>query len=416
MTISPASAAFRGTNAAAPEGNNRLFAAGAYANYRSHLLTYGPAGTGYATAGLLELLEASGLTGRGGAGFAAWRKAAATAAARGRFGGGPVVIANGAEGEPLSFKDRTLLHHAPHLVLDGLLAAADALAASRVYLYTAASNLPPVRQAIGERPEAGRIRLVEAPDTFISGEASAVVNAIESGSATPVDRIGRLTEHGFKGRPTLVQNVETLAHLGLIARFGPDWFRSAGTERDPGTRLVSVSGDVPAEQVLEVAGETPLVDVLRAAGADPSALSGVLVGGFHGRWVDPGNLLLSAAGPAQEIVRPGAGVVFALGSHRCGLAETARIAAYLATQSAGKCGPCRFGLPALSATLDRLAYGGADPALLPELRRLQSMVAGRGSCHHPDGTVQLTASALAVFADDVDRHLAGYCNRKELLS
>jgi NADH:ubiquinone oxidoreductase subunit F (NADH-binding) len=396
-----------------PLGGNRLFAAGALADLSSHAASYGPLPSGIAAAELADLVMDAGLTGRGGAGFAAWRKLAATAEAGGQaLAAGPVVIANGAEGEPLSFKDATLLHNAPHLVIDGLLLLARTLRASRAYLYAVPAPLAPVEQALAQRPDARRIRLAAAPETFISGEASAVVNSLQTGTALPLDKVRRLSEDGLKHRPTLVHNVETLAHIALIARFGADWFRGVGTPDDPGTRLVSVSGDVPAEQVMEVAGGAPLGGILAASGADLDRLAGVLVGGYHGRWVRSGDLRLAAAGSEAGTVRPGAGVLHVLGTHRCGLAETARIVDYLAGQSARQCGPCMFGLPAVSLVLNRLAEGDRNPDLLPELRRLGYAVAGRGSCHHPDGTTQLVESALTAFADDVELHLGGYCNRK----
>jgi NADH:ubiquinone oxidoreductase subunit F (NADH-binding) len=394
-----------------PSGTDRLFAAGEYAGFSSHLHAYGPLAADQVAPGLIEELEASGLTGRGGAAFPVWQKMAAVAT-----GHSAVVVANGAEGEPLSFKDQMLLQHAPHLVIDGLLAAAAAVRAGRLYLYTGESGLAPVQRAMAERSDARKVRIVHAPDTFVAGEASAVVNAFGTGTALPLDRTRRLTETGLHGRPTLVHNVETLAHIGLIARFGADWFRSAGTGRDPGTRLISVSGDVAAATVLEVPGDAPVEDILRAAGTEPASLSAVLAGGYHGQWTGPSGANLSASGPEPQTIRPGAGVLFALGRHHCGLDATAQIVRYLASQSVRQCGPCRFGLPALATAWEQLAAGEGSPRLPPELQRLGLLAAGRGACHHPDGTVRMAASALELFAPDVRLHLAGRCNRQEAAS
>ena len=147
----------------------------------------------------------------------------------------------------------------------------------------------------------GRSGLVPAPDTFVAGEASAVLQRDSNGSRRcRWTGPQRLSEAGLQGRPTLVQNVETLAHIGLIARFGAAWFRTVGTARDPGTRLIVVTGDVPAATVLEVPGTSRLDDVLRAAQADPDTLSAVLVGGYHGHWAAPSGAWLSAAGPARQ--------------------------------------------------------------------------------------------------------------------
>lgn len=413
-------------------GAARLFATGRGARYQDHLAAYGhlpETGNGQA---FMTALEESGLTGRGGSSFPAWRKFAAVGRVRptGRTMmrvGGPVLVANGAEGEPLSFKDATLLHRSPHLVIDGLLAAARVVGASKMVIYTSAANLEPVAAALAERPEAQGIEPVASPEAFIAGQASAVVNYLETGRALPTDPAGRLAERGFKGRPTLVHNVETWAHLALIARYGGGWFRQLGTLGDPGTRLLSITGDVPAELVLEVPGGAPLEGVLACAGVRNDGVCAVLVGGYHGRWVRPAGMALEAVPgslpgspqlgvnlevPGETVaarVRPGAGVVHVMGHGRCGLAETGRIVEYLAGESGRQCGPCRFGLPALAEVMGRLAAGRGGPDLVQEVDRLSVLVAGRGACNHPDGTVQLILSALETFAEDVQWHLAGHC-------
>jgi NADH:ubiquinone oxidoreductase subunit F (NADH-binding) len=389
----------------------RLLAAGPRAGRQQHLDCYGAFNARAAAPTLLEELEASGLAGRGGAGFAAWRKLRATLEARRRTPAGrPVVIANGAEGEPLSSKDETLLTHAPHLVLDGLLATAEAVRAQGIYVYATEPGLASIRAAAAERADASRIRFVEAPDAFITGQATAVVNAIENGIAIPRDHTDHLTEVGLRRRPTLLHNVETLAHIALIARYGAQWFRSVGTADDPGTRLVSISGDVARPQVLEVAGGAPLPAVLRAAGADLARLSAVLIGGYHGTWLvrDELDAPLSPAGLAPLGGHPGAGIIYALDRTRCGLRATSQIIDHLAAQSARQCGPCRFGLPALAESWHGIIGGYAGPA---PATRLATSVDGRGACAHPDGTARLSHSAMRAFADDIHHHSRGRCTR-----
>jgi NADH:ubiquinone oxidoreductase subunit F (NADH-binding) len=398
-----------------PDGVNRLFAAGRDADYRTHLATYGTVAPSSVGPSLVDELERSGLSGRGGAGFPVARKFGAAASRHGDrlWARSPVVIANGAEGEPRSIKDSTLLRHAPHLVIDGLLAAGAAVGASKLYLYAPADSIGYVRAAVRDRKDARSIVLVEAKDTFISGEASAVVNAIENGIALPTDRIVRLTTSGLRRLPTLVHNVETLAQVGLIARFGAGWFRSLGSERDPGTRLVTVSGFVPQERVMEVAGHTSIADILMSCGIDLEDVSAVLVGGYHGAWIARDRLSanLSAGGLAPYGARPGAGILYVLGRHECPLVATASIVHYLATESARQCGPCMFGLPEMASLLERLATGDRERGLRRQLEALTESVVGRGSCHHPDGTAGLVLSTLSVFAGDVDAHLVGRCQR-----
>ncbi|KAA9153625.1 NADH-quinone oxidoreductase subunit F [Amycolatopsis acidicola] len=359
---------------------------------------------------LIDELRAAGLTGRGGAGFPVWRKLSVVAE-----GDAPVVIGNGAEGEPASSKDETLLARAPHLVLDGLQLAAQAVRAGEAYLYVSARVSDSVRAALAERAmrnwDAIPVSVVHAPEAFLSGQESAVVAAIEGKAALPADRVELTARSGVHGRPTLVQNVETLAHIAQIARYGAEWFRRRGTAEEPGTFLVTVSGAVREPGVHEVPLGTSLGKVLALAGGPSSELRAVLVGGYHGTWVPAANFGipltrkdLSAIGGSV-----GAGVMVALGTGHCGLKASAEVAAYLAAQSARQCGPCLNGLPALAQTLQALATGAGTAELPARAARLADLVEGRGACHHPDGTARFVRSTLAVFGDEIAWHLRGEC-------
>ena len=407
-----AEATMAAARVAAPTGTARLTLAGS-PDLATHLATFGPLPVRAGPAVLLGELRASGLEGRGGAAFPAWRKLAALPARERARGRRAVVVGNAAEGEPQSFKDATLLRVAPHLVIDGLLTVAAAVDAHAVHLYARSSVLESVSRALAERRDARSIHLREAADGFIAGEASAVVSALAGRSPVPQDRTVRLTESGLGGRPTLLNNVETLAHIALISRFGAAWFRSIGTPSDPGTRLVTVGSDGKPSTVLEIAGGSRLGDVLRFAGIDPGSLSAVLVGGYHGAWLPAS--ALEARLDRQDLAvfgaAPGAGILMGLDARHCPLTLAAAIATYLAGESAGRCGPCVNGLPAMAAVLGRLARGDQDPALAAEVRRLAGLVAGRGSCNHPDGTARFVLSTLTVFAEDVAAHQTGRCTK-----
>ena len=357
---------------------------------------------------LIEMLREAGLTGRGGAGFPVWRKLAAVHAARRPA----VVIANGAEGEPASGKDKTLLASRPDLVLDGLQLVARALGARAAHVYVPPASVTRVRSVLDERRRAGdaAVTLHVAPDAFVSGEESAVVAAVSGRPAMPADKRVRIVESGVGGAPTLVQNVETLAHIAQIVRHGPGWFRSAGTYDEPGTFLATVGGAVAAPGVVEAGYGVRLGDLVGAAGGATERLQAVLIGGYHGGWVpaDPA-LPVSRAALAPYGASPGAGIVLALPVGACGLAETARIAGYLAGQAAGQCGPCINGLPRLADTLTDLARRRARPGLPAEVERLAALVTGRGACRHPDGTARLIRSSLRAFESDVAAHLSGRC-------
>jgi NADH:ubiquinone oxidoreductase subunit F (NADH-binding) len=380
------------------------------ADYEDHVGRNGPVPM-LSPERIRQLAADCGLTGRGGAGFPIGRKLATVAANAGRSGA--VVIANGAEGEPASSKDRYLLIHAPHLVFDGLLLAVRAVGAVESYVYAPRDLLAYLEDAAAQRADAAAIRFVAAPGAFVSGQETAAVAAVEGREALPRTVPPAVFKRGVRGLATLVQNVETLAQLGLIARYGPHWFRSVGSAGDPGTRLITVSGAVARAGVYETETGRTLGSLLALAGGASEPVRALLVGGYHGGWV-PWTAATAALPYARSDLAPfnaapGAGVIIALPISRCGLQATADIASYLAGQSAGQCGPCRNGLPTLAGHLHTLAYGHADASLPREIARICGLVDGRGACAHPNGTVRLIASGMRAFDDEIRHHRSGRC-------
>ncbi len=362
---------------------------------------------------LIDEVEHAGLLGRGGAGFPTATKLRAVASGRRR----PVVVVNGAESEPASRKDRLLLTTKPHLVLDGALAAAAAVGADRIEIGIDTDDAAQAIEAAlvarrgPERPGAA-IHIVRVPRAYLSGEERSLVRAIGGGPAIPA--LGpRPFERGVGGRPTLVQNVETLAHLAQIAAFGGTWFREVGVDDEPGSRLVTVSGAVGKPGVFEVAGGTPVANVLRAAGGRREDVVAVLVGGYFGAWIDVEHALsvrLSDADLAAHGTAFGAGVIWFLPRGACGLRETERVASWFAGQTANQCGPCVHGLAAIAGGLGSVVRGGGRDEVA-RLRRWSQDVEGRGACRLPDGAVRFIGSGLKVFAADIERHrVDGRCD------
>jgi NADH:ubiquinone oxidoreductase subunit F (NADH-binding) len=359
---------------------------------------------------LIAEVGRSGLTGRGGASFPTARKLRAVAAGR----DAPVVIANGTEGEPASAKDKVLLAREPHLVLDGAVLAAHLVGARQAFVVVHEAVREIVDRAATERRQAHRdgirLKIRTGADRFVGGEASALVNWVGNGIPLPTATPPRASEHGLDGHPTLVQNVETLAHLALIGRYGAQWFRSLGTTAEPGSMLATLIGAVHRPGVYEIEIGQPAGEILELAGGPAAPLSALLIGGYFGTWAGPEAvwpLPFSAGGLSAVGANPGAGLIAALPADSCGLAETARVARYLAGESAGQCGPCLFGLDAIAGALEDLAAGRSfRPDLL---RRWMGQVDGRGACHHPDGAVRLIRSALRVFDAEIDRHAQGRC-------
>lgn len=362
-----------------------------------------------------RLAADAGLVGRGGAGFPTARKLAAVAGAR--RAGRTVVVGNGAESEPASGKDRTLLRVRPNLVLDGLQLAATEVSAGRVVLYVHRDPIlvGGLRALVDQRVRLGvdahRVEVVEAPPRFLAGEESALASRVSGGLALPRFTPPRVFQSGVDGAPTLVQNVETLAQLALLARFGSQWFRSAGLADEPGSMLTTVHSP-DRRRVQEVALGTPLTSLLGDPLLPDGPIGAVLVGGFHGTWLSTADAVGLRLGNTD--LRPrgasvGAGVIVALPAGVCGVVETARVVSYLAAESAGQCGPCVNGLPAIAGGMTELADLRPRPQARDDLLRWAGLVAGRGACHHPDGTVRLVRSALQVFAQEIEQHAAGRC-------
>ena len=416
-------------NQPAPGGAARQAAAGlprllppAPEDLRAHLARYGPTPYRNQPGALIGDVEASGLTGRGGAAFPVYRKLAAVARAGLRSGhlqgGRPVVVANGAESEPASRKDELLLQLAPNLVLDGLQLTAEAVGAAEVHLYLHRAPGPQILRALAERNARGLDRLAvtitQAPPRFLAGQETAVVNRLGGGPALPTFQPPRVSERGLGGAPTLVQNAETLAHLALIARYGPRWFRAVGTATEPGSMLTTIYRPDGKAHVREAAIGTPLRTLLGDGdGAGGPGAQAWLVGGYHGTWLplpDAAGITLDNASLRRFGAAAGAGVLAALPSDRCGLAEVARVAGYLAAESAGQCGPCLNGLPRIAAGLAELAGRGHRRQIRTDLERWSGLVEGRGACHHPDGTVRFVRSALTVFEPEIQRHARGQCS------
>ena len=387
----------------------------------THRLAHGPL-PHFDRTDLLQLVERIDLRGRGGAAFPFARKARAAVGTAERTGRPLVVVVNATEGEPISAKDRMLLTRAPHLVLDGACLAASAFGADEIIVGVASgspgeASMP---KAIAERERDGSTlllpcpaRTVCLPDRFVSGESGALIRGIGGLPAVPPARKGRSSDGGpagVRGLPTLLSNAETYAQLAIAARLGPDAYAVVGTPAEPGTLLLTVTRPKLAPLVVEVPAGARLGVVLDACGVGSGLGEGLLVGGYHGAWIRTEDALqapLSRIGMAALGGTLGAGAVVPLPADTCPVGEVARIAGWLAGESAGQCGPCRLGLPDTATALAELASGGGGSSALDQARRTIAAARGRGACAHPDGTARFVLSALAVFTEDVAAHESG---------
>jgi len=345
------------------------------------------------------------LRGRGGAGFPAAIKLASAHRRR------AVVVVNASEGEPASRKDAALMSLAPHVVLDGAAAVAHALGTREVHIVVP-SEFPSigagVEKALGERIAAGeslKWQIHDAAPWFVAGQAQAVLQLMAGRQNLPVTTWQPAAVSGHRRRPTLLSNAETFAHLGHLARVGADGYATYGTAVEPGTTLLTLRGDGWDPQVCEVAFGTPLTDIM----TEVEMAQPLLLGGYHGTWLKPAQMLglavsrldIAAAGASL-----GAGVLLPLSGGSCPLVRTQELVEYLAGQSAGRCGPCLNGLPAMADALQDLVQRGGSRR---QVERMCGFVVGRGACAHPDGTARLVTSMLARFPEEVDSHSRGGC-------
>ncbi|WLP89397.1 NADH-ubiquinone oxidoreductase-F iron-sulfur binding region domain-containing protein [Gordonia sp. NB41Y] len=352
---------------------------------------------------LIDAAHRVGLRGRGGAGFPVADKLAAVAPGRRTH-----VLVNGSESDPTSSKDKALLCLAPHHVVDGALLVAAALQTDRITIVVpdpvAADSLT---AACDERGDAARYRIVtRTGHSVVSGEVHALIEALDGRPAVPTGRRVSASRRGIGKAPTFASNVETFAQLGLLAGLGVDRFAELGFGPERGTMLMTTGGAVPFRAVAEVPVGTRL-SRLTGPTREP-----VLLGGYHGAWTTELDIPLDHRFLHDRHLGRGVGSVVVLPTETCALGEIARVVQWSARRSAGQCGPCVFGLDALAADMTALARGERrDP---DAIRRRLGVMAGRGSCNHPDGVARFAASALTRFGHEVDAHLRGGCGRRIL--
>ena len=386
-------------------GEPRLLAgsSGASVHYADHRRIHG-APVAMRQVELEQLCAQVDLRGRGGAGFPVADKLRSLR--RGRR----IVVVNASESEPASHKDRLLLTTFPHLVIDGALTVATAIGAAEIRIVVHDRRCAAtIEQALRGRVDGAAFRIDELPGGFVAGEARAIVRWLSGGPALPPGRRVPPTQHGVDGHPTFLSNAETYAQIAVLTGSGPAHYVSSGTAHEPGTTLLTIRGAVARPGVFEVPLGIDLNSALAAAAARPAAA--VVIGGYHGSWISPTpDIRLSRTGLAPHGATLGAGVVLVLDDTTCAAGELARVASWLAGESARQCGPCRFGLPALAN--DLTAIVGGHRRAEPALRRRLDVVAGRGACAHPDGAVRFIRSGMALLRYEIDRHLTyGGCGR-----
>ena len=343
---------------------------------------------------LLAELEKSGLRGRGGAGFPVHRKWQTLAEAEGPT----VVVANGHEGEPASSKDVWLMTRRPFLVLDGLILAAQVAGAEEAYVYLSdAEAARTMESAIAELEREGlvtqglKIRVHLGENRYVGGEESAVCQALNGFPAKPTDKPPRPFESGVHGKPTLINNVESLAHVAWIRLNGGTAFASVGSETSKGTALFTLTGEVAEPGVYEMSLGRPLGDLIQASGGNLEQSPGILVGGWFSGILAGDQSALSCC--YESIRKAGSGLgcaaVSVLGPEDDLLATGEALASWFAVESAGQCGICVSGTNAIARSFRQLLRGENTQNHVDRLREWGAISGGRAACAFVDGAFTL---------------------------
>ncbi|MCV7423155.1 hypothetical protein H7K45_21610 [Mycobacterium yunnanensis] len=360
---------------------------------------------------LLEEVDRSGLLGRGGAAFPFAVKLR-TVRDAGRAGRPTMVLANGEEGEPASAKDKWLMRHRPHLVLDGVRLAAHIVSAQRAHLYLSdTASADALRDALSTARVDVPVDVVTVEGGYVAGEETAAVRAVDGGPPKPTDKPPRPFEQGVGGHPTVVANVETLANLPFLLRHGADAYRAVGTSASPGTFLATVSGAGLPPALYELPHGVALTDVLDHHGVSTDGVTGVLMGGYFTGLLNTD--VLDATLDHESMRRLGSGLgcgAVAVLTDECPVAVAASVMAYFDRENAGQCGSCFNGTAAMSAVTTALRDGRATPEDLVRLERWSVVLRGRGACATLDAATNVAATVLRHFPQVVSNHLAAECD------
>ncbi len=368
---------------------------------------------------VIELVEAVGLAGKGGAGFPTHRKLRLM---RTQPGPRKILVLNGAEHEPGSLKDRHLLENHPHLVLEGALILAHAVGAGEVIVainQAAPGATRAFAAAVSGAVAAGvdfagiEVRTVEVPDHYIVGEETALLEVIEGRAALPRSRPPYPIEQGIQGAPTLVQNVETAAHLPFIVSHGVVPTGESGGAGG-GVTLCTLGEEFANPGVYEVPLGMPLREILEGLGGglrDGAAIKAVQPGGPSSGFL--ASSALDVGFDAVSLRRQGSALgcaaIRAYSVDSCMVEEIARIMHFFAQESCGQCPRCRMETGMLDTILRKVLTGSGSWQLLAQVDKLIELAKGQGKCALIDMPVAPLKSGLALFRDEFQAHIEGAC-------
>ncbi len=383
--------------------------------------------------GVIDVVEAAQLRGRGGAGFPCglkWRLRGSDAP-KPRY-----LICNLDESEPGTFKDRVLLYGDPHQLVESMIIAAYALQVQRAFIFVRgeyAQGASGLTTAIAEAEHAGllgdniagsgfdlRLEVHVSAGRYICGEESALVNALEGRRPNPRPRMPRISAQGLWGQPTTVNNVETLVNVPHILRNGAEWFRNLGIHGGTGPKLYGISGKVDRPCLVERSMGSTARELIYEHAGGPQAqrqIIGFMPGGASTPFLGPDQLdvVMDFEAVAQAGSRLGTGAIIVLDDLSCPVAVVLNLMQFFARESCGFCTPCRDGLPYAAQILSDIVAGRGHVGDLLLLEELCEKIAPYSFCAFAPGATMPLQSSLRVFRDHFEQHLAEggcpYANR-----
>ena len=377
---------------------------------------------------IIQQITDAGLRGRGGAGFPTGKKWSFTREApeQPRY-----LVMNGGEDEPGSKKDRLLMENLPHLVIEGVILAAYAIGAVKAYLYIIANYqaaTKSITDALAEAKSAGYwglnilgsgfdldIELVAAPHNYVAGEDTAVLEVIEGKNPLPRQKPPFPVTVGLFGKPTSVNNVETLANVAPILLRGPDGYRKFGTPDSPGTMIFSLNDDVNCPGVYELPFGTPLRHLIENCGGgmkDSKKIKAIMPAAPSSAYLSPDKLDTPLEPDAMRAAGSGlgCGVVRLVGEGTCIVEEVLRIAEFFTAESCGQCPACRMETNTLSMLMKKVQQGQGGQPILEQFGKVLAFNKGKGFCNLIAMPGPPIESALKLFPGDFEAHLAtGKC-------
>ncbi|MEK7812672.1 MAG: NADH-ubiquinone oxidoreductase-F iron-sulfur binding region domain-containing protein, partial [Candidatus Desantisbacteria bacterium] len=372
---------------------------------------------------VVDEIKISGLRGRGGAGFYTGKKWELCQMAAGDV---KYVICNGDEGDPGAFINRTIMEGDPHLVIEGLIIAAYAARAEKGYIYVRSEYPLAIKHlelAISRAVELGllgdnilgtgfslQIEIKEGHGAFVCGEETALIASIEGRRGMPKPKPPFPAEKGLWGKPTLVNNVETLSAIPAIILNGGEWYASIGTEKSKGTKIFALSGRLNNTGLIELPLGTPLRDLIFNIGGGMmkgKRFKAAMVGGPSGGFILPEELEITLDYESLEKAGAmiGSGIVVVLDENSC-IVESARaLLEFLKDESCGQCTPCRIGLTLMFEILTRITEGHGEMADLSMLLELGKMIRDTALCNLGKTAPNPIISAITKFRKEFEIHI-----------